>query len=818
MLYLILFIVAKHNKYGIMCITSVFEKEIFIMDNKSLRVLEYNKIVDMLTSLTVSDIGRAISSELAPSTDMDEIILNQKQTSEAVSMILKKGSLNLGGLRDIRAFIDRANVGGSLNIEELIKVSDFLRVSKRAKDYAKSESKNDNFPILEPLFAAIETANDLQNEIERVIVSPTEIADDASHSLREIRRNIKISNDRIREQLNSILHSQTYKNMLQEAVITIRNDRYCVPVKQEYKNAFSGMIHDQSATGVTVFIEPISVVQLNNKIKDLKNKEKTEIEKILYMLSAKVSEKTDMLLSNTDILAHIDFVFAKGELSIKMNGTEPRFNKKGYVNIKKARHPLLDPNTVVPTNIYIGDKFTTLLITGPNTGGKTVSLKTLGLFTLMGQSGLHIAAFDNSELAVFDNVFADIGDEQSIEQSLSTFSSHMTKIVKILDEVTTNSLVLLDELGAGTDPTEGAALAIAVIEYLHKLKIRTAVTTHYSELKMYALSTDGVENASCEFDVETLRPTYKLLIGVPGKSNAFAISQRLGLPDYIINEAKTVLSHEDIKFEDVITDLEISRKALEAEQEKAEAYRKEAQRLKSEAQKLRSNLDKQREKILKEANEKARQVVSDAKDEADAIIKEIRKMQRAGSDINKIDSKRKELKGSLEKIQNKIDKSTKSTHKVPKKLVKGDKVKIHSLNQTGYVIEPPDNNGNVFVRTGIMKVKINIKDLSLDTSEDMITYQPKKFANTFSRSKSNTASAELDLRGMLADEAIDKLDKYLDDVYLAGVSPVTIIHGKGTGALRTAVHNFIKNHPHVKKYRLGQYGEGESGVTIIDIK
>lgn len=788
------------------------------MDKKALKTLEFDKIIDMLKALAASEMGKAIASELVPSTDFSRIQALQKETSEAVSMIMKKGSLRLGGLRDIRPYLSRTEIGGSLNIEELLHIGDFLRVTKRAKDYSKSEGKNDSFPILEGMFGGLEPIPDLQQEIERVIISPTEIADDASRGLREIRRSVKIANDRIREQLNSIIHSQTYRNMLQESVITIRNDRYCVPVKQEYKNAFSGMIHDQSATGATVFIEPMSVVQLNNKIKELKNKEKTEIERILALLSARVGEKADVLLSNIDILAYIDFVFAKGELSIKMKATEPIFNTKGYVNIKKARHPLLNAETVVPTDIYIGKKFNTLLITGPNTGGKTVSLKTLGLFTLMGQAGLHIAAFDDSQLSVFDEVFADIGDEQSIEQSLSTFSSHMTNIVRILDNVTNNSLVLLDELGAGTDPTEGAALAIAVIKYLHSLGVRTAVTTHYSELKLFALTADGVENASCEFDVETLRPTYKLLIGVPGKSNAFAISKRLGLPDYIINEAKEVLSHEDIKFEDVLTDLEISRKELEIEKEKAEAYRKEAQRLKNDAQNLRSKLDAQRDRILKEANEKARQIISDAKDESDAIIKEIRKLQRQGADISKLDEKRKSLKDNLSKVQNKLDQKSKPTYKVPDKLVVGDKVRIHSLNQTGCVAQLPDAKGDVLIRTGIMKVKINIKDLSLDTSEDMAVYQPKKFANTFSKNKVTTASAELDLRGLLADEAIDRLDKYLDDVYLAGVSPVTIIHGKGTGALRAAVHNHLKKHPHVKSYRLGQYGEGESGVTVIEIK
>ncbi len=786
------------------------------MDSKTLRVLEFNKIIDMLRQYAASDLGKAIVDDLKPSTDINEITLNQKETSEAVSMILKKGSLGLGGLRSVEEYIKRVNVSGVLNIEELIKIGDFLRVSRRARDYAKSESKNDSFPILEPQFNSIVPVNDLEREIERCIPSPNEIADDASRALREIRRNIKIANDRIKEQLNSIIHSNTYKNMLQEAVITIRNERYCVPIKQEYKNAFAGLIHDQSSTGATVFIEPISVVQLNNKIKELHNNEKAEIERILALLSSRVAENSEVILSNADILAHIDFVFAKAELSIKMKGVEPKFNTKGYINIKKARHPLLDPKTVVPTDIYIGKKFNTLLITGPNTGGKTVSLKTLGLFTLMGQAGLHISAFDNSELALFDNVFADIGDEQSIEQSLSTFSSHMTNIVKILDSVTPDSLVLLDELGAGTDPTEGAALAIAIIKYLHALGVRTAVTTHYSELKVFALATEGVENASCEFDVETLRPTYKLLIGVPGKSNAFAISQRLGLPEYIINEAKDVLSHEDLRFEDVITDLEISRKSLIIEQEKAEEYRKEAQRLKSEAQKQRNKLDAQREKIIREANEKARSIISDAKDEADAIIKEMRKLQKEGINIKDLEEQRAKLKDKMSKAESKL--KSERNYKVPDKLVKGDRVKIHSLNQTGIVSVPPNKNGDVVIKAGIMTVTVNIKDLSLDTSEEPLTYTPKKFATNIARKKRSNISSEVDLRGMLALEAIDKLDKYLDDAYLAGISPVTIIHGKGTGALRKAVQEYLRGNPRVKSYRLGQYGEGEAGVTVVELK
>lgn len=786
------------------------------MNSKTLRVLEFNKIIDKLRQYASSDLGKAIVDKLEPSTDINEIKLNQRETSEAVSMILKKGSLGLGGLRNVGEYIKRVNISGVLNIEELLHIGDFLRVSRRAKDYAKSESKNDSFPVLEPQFNSIETVADLEREIERCIPSPTEVADDASRALREIRRNIKIANDRIKEQLNSIIHSNTYKNMLQEAVITIRNERYCVPIKQEYKNAFAGLIHDQSATGATVFIEPISIVQLNNKIKELHNKEKIEVERILALLSAKVAENGDVILANADILAHIDFVFAKAELSIKMNGTEPKFNTKGYINIKKARHPLLDSATVVPTNIYIGGKFNTLLITGPNTGGKTVSLKTLGLFTLMGQAGLHISAFDNSELAVFDDVFADIGDEQSIEQSLSTFSGHMTNIVSILNSVTPNSLVLIDELGAGTDPTEGAALAISIIKYLHAFGARTAVTTHYSELKVFALTTDGIENASCEFDVETLRPTYRLLIGVPGKSNAFAISQRLGLPEHIINEAKEVLSHEDIRFEDVITDLEISRKSLVIEQERAEEYRKEAQRLRSEAQKQRNKLDEQREKIIRQANEKARAIISDAKDEADAIIKEMRKLQKEGINAKTLEEQRSKLKEKMSKAESKL--VDKKNYKVPDKLVKGDRVKIHSLNQSGIVSVPPNKNGDVVIKAGIMTVTVNIKDLSLDTNEEQLTYQPKKYANNISRRKRSNVSAEVDLRGMMALEALDKLDKYLDDVYLAGLSPVTIIHGKGTGALRKAVHEYLRTNPRVKSYRLGQYGEGEAGVTVVEMK
>lgn len=797
------------------------------MNKKALHILEFDKIKEKLAHYAASEMGKKAVEELMPSTDIEEVVFWQKETSEAVSMVMKKGSLSLGSLKNIMPYLKRVELGGALSIQELLYTGDFLYVVRKAKGYALSESKNDIFPNLQPQFDLLSTVDDLEREINRCIISDTEISDDASNNLRDIRRGIKNANDKIKEQLTAIIHSQHYKNMLQDPVITIRNDRYCVPVKAEYKNSFTGMIHDQSSTGATVFIEPMSVVQLNNKIKDLHSEEKIEIEKILKKLSERVFENTDVLKANFEILTHLDFVFAKAELSISMNGTEPIFNTKGYINIKKARHPLLNKDTVVPTNIYLGDEFTTLLITGPNTGGKTVSLKTLGLFTLMGQAGLHISAFDNSELNVFDEVFSDIGDEQSIEQSLSTFSSHMSNIVKILENLTDNSLVLLDELGAGTDPTEGAALAVSIIEYLHSRKIRTAVTTHYSELKVYAITTEGVENASCEFDVETLRPTYKLLIGIPGKSNAFAISRRLGLPEFIIDNAKEVLSHEDARLEDVITDLEISKKSLLIEQERAEDYRKEAQRLKKDVENQKRKTREQKDKILEKANEDARKILSDAKDEADRIIKDMQKMIKENPALRELDEKRQQLREKVNKADERVNKikskkPQRDVRTIPKKLSKGDRVYIHSLDQSGEVTSEPNSKGEVMVMAGIMNVKVNIKDLSIDNSKPIIEEKPKAKAKKYSlgvkNGKAQNIKAELDLRGYMVLEALEKVDKYIDDAFLAGLSPITIIHGKGTGALRTGIHDYLRRQPHVKSFRLGEFGEGDAGVTIVELK
>jgi DNA mismatch repair protein MutS2 len=731
----------------------------------------------------------------------------------------------LGGIRDIRPALKRAEVGGILSIEELLHIADFLYVCRKIIKYGKPEGKREPFQVLDPLFEAVRSAPHLEAEINRCVVNDKELADDASPKLRDIRRNVKISNDRIKEQLNSIIHSQTYKNMLQDNVITMRAGRYCVPVKSEYRTSFQGMIHDQSSTGATLFIEPMSVVQLNNKIKELMAEEKAEIDKILLMLSGVVAEHRLVLDANLSVLTHLDFVFAKGELSVSYFGTEPIFNRNGSVNIKKARHPLLAKETVVPTDIYIGKDFTTLLITGPNTGGKTVALKTLGLFTLMGQAGLHIAAFDHSELAVFDNVFADIGDEQSIEQSLSTFSGHMSNIVKILGEVTPDSLVIFDELGAGTDPTEGAALAIAIIESLHRRKIRTAVTTHYSELKVFALSTEGVENAACEFDVETLRPTYRLLIGIPGKSNAFAISKKLGLPEEIIESARTVLSSEDERFEDIITDLEISKKTVMLEKERAEQYRRDAETLKKEFEKQKEKQTQQREKYLTDARNEARAVLEQAKEEAAGIIKTMQTMIQTQTTFKELEEKRQRINEKIadtEQALTELKAPKKVLKPVTKKLKAGDRVFIHSLGQPGVLINAPDANGDMMVQAGIMKIKTNLTNISVDeTVQPKPAPQKKAFSGGGSGVKKDKAlhiSPEIDLRGHMVEEALIKTDKYLDDACLSGLGQVSIIHGKGTGVLRAAIQDHLRRHPHVKSYRLGQFGEGDSGITVVEIK
>ncbi len=781
------------------------------MNPKALNTLEYHKILERLAAKAASPEGKRLCSLLVPMKSYRDIERAQKETTEASGLILQRGSLPLGGIRDIKASCERAEVGGVLSIDELIAVGDFLYVVRKVLSYSAKQP----FPLLEERFELIKAVEELERAISRTFIGQ-EVADEASAELTSIRRNIKISNDRIREQLNSIIHSQNYKTMLQDAVITIRNDRYCVPVKYDSRSSFPGMVHDQSSSGATLFIEPMAVVQLNNRIRELHLEEKLEIERILQRLSAMVATHCEALNLDYQVLSELDFIFAKGELSLSMMANEPDFNTKGYINLKKARHPLLDKDKVVPTDIYLGADFDTLLITGPNTGGKTVSLKTLGLFTLMGQSGLHISAAEHSELAVFDEVFADIGDEQSIEQSLSTFSSHMTNIVRILSQVTDNSLVLLDELGAGTDPTEGAALAISILEYLHGRSIRTAVTTHYSELKIFALSTPGVENASCEFDVETLRPTYKLLIGIPGKSNAFAISRKLGLPEAIIDEAKEIISREDIRLEDVISDLEMNKKTAQLEKERAEQGRKEIDRLKAALEAEREKFKLQKEKILTAAKEEARELLYNAKETVDEMIKDLQKKGLEAA--NDVRQKAREKISTLETELSKHSEEKKILRPIPKVLRLGTAVYVHSLNQRANVITLPDANGELTVQAGIMKVKVHISNLSLDEQKDNPTPKVIRQGTSVKAGKSASISTELDLRGQLVDEALQATEKYLDDAYLSGLGKVTLIHGKGTGALRSAIHSNLKNHPHIKSYRLGQFGEGENGVTIVEFK
>lgn len=789
------------------------------MNEKALYILEYDKIIQKLAGYAVSPMAKERASALMPSSAMSDIILWQQETTEAVSMVLRKGAPSFGGFREIRPQLKRASMAGMLSVGELMAVGEFLYVCRKAINYAKRENKAEIYERLDEYFELIVPLATLENEISRCIVSETEISDDASPGLRSIRKEIKISNDRVKDHLNSIISSSAYRNMLQDFVITIRNDRYCVPVKSEYRSTFPGMIHDQSNTGSTLFMEPLSVIQLNNKIKELQAREKEEIEKILITLSDMVTANAVTLEANLELLTQLDFIFAKAALSLSMGGTQPLFKTRGYVNIQKARHPLLDAKTVVPIDIYLGKDFTTLLITGPNTGGKTVALKTLGLFSLMGQAGLHIPAFDHSQLAVFDEVFADIGDEQSIEQSLSTFSAHMTNIVRVMDEVTDNSLVLFDELGAGTDPTEGAALAIAIIKALLERNIRTAVTTHYSELKVFALSTEGVENACCEFSVETLRPTYRLLIGIPGKSNAFAISKRLGLQDYILESAREFISQDEARFEDVITDLEISKKSVAFEQERAEQYRREAETLKQEVERQKEKTREQKEKILEKAREEARQIYARAKEEADSIIKEMNRQAKEKNNRQQMLDQRAKLNENLSSMQVDFLKSKKNkpAHKAPDKLQAGDRVYVISFDQNGVALTAPDKNKDVMVQMGAMKMKVPLAELMLDD-----TPQPKErkrqAAPKAKTTKSQFISAEIDCRGQLVDEALANIDKYIDDAYLSGLKQIIIIHGKGTGALRAGVQNYLRTNSHVKSYRPGAYGEGEAGVTVVELK
>lgn len=835
------------------------------MNQKALKTLEYTKIITQLESHAASPLGKSLCRELSPSSDLEEIRTRQAQTTDAVNRVRLKGSVSFSGLREIGGSLKRLEIGSSLSIPELLSISSVLTVASRAKAYGRRDTEDPpvftpRFPgqkppkqaevaeyvpdSLDPLFQSIEPLTPLNNEIKRCILSEDEIADEASPGLSRVRRSIKSAADRIHTQLNSILNS--HRTYLQDAVITMRDGRYCLPVKAEYKNQVSGMVHDQSATGSTLFIEPMAIVKLNNEIRELEIQEQKEIEAVLATLSNEAAPHIEELRLNMELLAQLDFIFAKAALSRQYRCSAPVFNDKGRIHIKDGRHPLLDPQKVVPINIWLGKDFDLLIVTGPNTGGKTVSLKTVGLFTLMGQAGLHIPAWEGSELAVFDEVFADIGDEQSIEQSLSTFSAHMTNIVSILQQADSRSLCLFDELGAGTDPTEGAALAIAVLSFLHNMKCRTMATTHYSELKVFALTTPGVENACCEFSVETLQPTYRLLIGIPGKSNAFAISKKLGLPDFIIEDAKSHLEAKDESFEDLLASLETSRVTIEKEQEEIRSYKEEIAQLKSRLTQKEERLDERKDKLIRNASEEAQRILREAKETADQTIREINRLASESGVGKELEAQRAKLREQIKKTDDKLAVKAKGPSQPisPKKLKIGDGVKVLSMNLKGTVSTLPDAKGDLFVQMGILRSRVNIRDLELIREDDISatlgdgssrtyggTAAGSKAKKTFSQAKGNgngsgqirmsksfSVGTEVNLIGMTTDEAVPAMEKYLDDAYLAHMPSVRVVHGRGTGALKNACHKRLRQLKYVKDFRLGEFGEGGTGVTIVTFK
>ena len=835
------------------------------MNQKALKTLEYTKIITQLESHAASPLGKSLCQELSPSSDLEEIRTRQAQTTDAVNRVRLKGSVSFSGLREIGGSLKRLEIGSSLSIPELLSISSVLTVASRAKAYGRRDTEDPpvftpRFPgqkppkqaevaeyvpdSLDPLFQSIEPLTPLNNEIKRCILSEDEIADEASPGLSRVRRSIKAAADRIHTQLNSILNS--HRTYLQDAVITMRDGRYCLPVKAEYKNQVSGMVHDQSATGSTLFIEPMAIVKLNNEIRELEIQEQKEIEAVLASLSNEAAPHIEELRLNMELLAQLDFIFAKAALSRQYQCSAPVFNDKGRIHIKDGRHPLLDPQKVVPINIWLGKNFDLLIVTGPNTGGKTVSLKTVGLFTLMGQAGLHIPAWEGSELAVFDEVFADIGDEQSIEQSLSTFSAHMTNIVSILQQADSRSLCLFDELGAGTDPTEGAALAIAVLSFLHNMKCRTMATTHYSELKVFALTTPGVENACCEFSVETLQPTYRLLIGIPGKSNAFAISKKLGLPDFIIEDAKSHLEAKDESFEDLLASLETSRVTIEKEQEEIRSYKEEIAQLKSRLTQKEERLDERKDKLIRNASEEAQRILREAKETADQTIREINRLASESGVGKELEAQRAKLREQIKKTDDKLAVKAKGPSQPisPKKLKIGDGVKVLSMNLKGTVSTLPDAKGDLFVQMGILRSRVNIRDLELIREDDISatlgdgssrtyggTAAGSKTKKTFSQAKGNgsgsgqirmsksfSVGTEVNLIGMTTDEAVPAMEKYLDDAYLAHMPSVRVVHGRGTGALKNACHKRLRQLKYVKDFRLGEFGEGGTGVTIVTFK
>lgn len=795
------------------------------MNEKAFKTLEYNKIIDLLTEQAASPKAKELCRSLKPMTDKAKIEAAQTQTADALTRLFQKGSVSFSGIHDMEASLKRLEIGGTMGIDEFLALSSLLEASKRVKAFSRGKSEDGARDSLDDLFDGIEPLTPLLEEIRRCIISEDEIADDASPALKNIRKSIRSMNDRVHSQMTAMLNNTNIRNSLQDGVITMRNGRYCLPVKAEYKNQVPGMVHDQSSTGSTLFIEPMAVVNLNNELKELYLKEQEEISVILANLSNLTSEYIPYIREDYRILTELDFIFAKASLAKIYNGTAPIFNENGYIHIRKGRHPLLNKHKVVPIDVTLGDAFDLLIITGPNTGGKTVSLKTVGLFTLMGQAGLHIPANDRSELCVFHEVFADIGDEQSIEQSLSTFSSHMTNIISILDHVDEHSLVLFDELCAGTDPTEGAALAISILSKLHARGIRTMATTHYSEIKVFALETPGVENACCEFSVETLSPTYRLLIGIPGKSNAFAISGKLGLSADIIEDAKTRITTSEQNFEDLIADLESSRVTIEKERLEINQYKAEVASLKKKLEAKQERLDESRDKILREANEQAYAILKEAKDVADTSIRNFNKYGTTHAPVSEMEKQRSKIRDKMsaaEKNMAGTKKKQAPAGNAPKNLRIGDRVKVLSMNLTGTVHTLPNARGDLYVQMGILRSLVNVRDLVL-LPDDTVPAAAKKTngksgSGKIRMSKSASVSTEINLIGMTTDEAIAVLDKYLDDAYIAHLPSVRIVHGKGTGALRAAVHKHLKRLKYVKSFHLGEFGEGDAGVTIAEFE
>ena len=791
------------------------------MNKKTLAKLEYNKIIEQLIEHASSFSGKELCRRLKPMTDISAIRSAQDETAAAFTRIVKKGRPSFSGCNPVNDSIRRLEIGGVLGSGELLRICKLLETAGRARAYGRHDNADEMEDCLDGYFEQLNPVTILVNEIRRCVIDEDEISDDASPGLKHVRRAMNQINDKVHATLSNMVNG-SLRTYLQDPIITMRGDRYCIPVKAEYRSQVSGMIHDQSATGSTLFIEPMAVVKLNNDLKELYGQEQEEIQKVLARLSADAAEYTTEIHTCYTTLRQLDFIFAKGALALDMNASQPIFNTEGRIHIREGRHPLLDKKNVVPITLTLGDTFDLLIVTGPNTGGKTVSLKTVGLFTLMGQAGLHIPALDRSELAVFHDVYADIGDEQSIEQSLSTFSSHMTNIVSFLKQVDEHSLVLFDELGAGTDPTEGAALATSILNHLHSRGIRTMATTHYSELKVYALSTPGVENASCEFDVETLRPTYRLLIGIPGKSNAFAIASRLGIPDYIIEDAKTHLTEQDESFEDILTDLETSRKTLDKERETIAAYKREIERLKMETSQKQEKLEAQRDRILREANEKAHAILEDAKEIADETMRNFHKFGKANISAAEMEKERERLRKKMAKTRSGMTPEPAKPKKQykPSDFKLGESVKVLSMNLTGSVVSLPDAKGNLDVQMGILRSKVNISDLEIiDEKPNYLQKTAKRTGKgKIKMNKSLTVATEINLLGKTVDEAVAELDKYLDDASLAHLSSVRIVHGKGTGALRQGIHKYLKRQKHVKSFRLGAFGEGDAGVTIAELR